>query len=71
MCKFVGRHEKHEMRQELEFEVKKKVKLQYSSQPKKSLEEWMSDSEMCNGTRGKCGFCLSHAVNNVSLHHQK
>ena len=50
MCKFVGRDEKHEMRQELELGVKEKVKLQYSSQPKKSLEEWMSDSEMCNDT---------------------
>ena len=40
--------EKHEMRHELEFEVKENVKLHYSSQPKKSLEEWMSDSEMCN-----------------------
>ena len=50
MCKFVDGDEKYEMRQELEFGVKKRVKLQYSSQPKKSLEEWMSDSEMCNDT---------------------
>ena len=50
MCKFVGGDEKHEMRHELEFEVKENVKLHYSLQPKKSLEEWMSDSEMCNDT---------------------
>ena len=48
MRKFVGGDEKHEMRQELQFGAKKNVKLHYSSQPKKSLEEWMSDSEMCN-----------------------
>ena len=48
MCKFVDGDEKYEMRHELQSGVKKRAKLQYSSQPKKSLEEWMSDSEMCN-----------------------
>ena len=48
MCKFIAGDEKHEVRHELEFEFKENVKLHYSSQPKKSLEEWMSDSEMCN-----------------------
>ena len=48
MCKFTGGDEKHEMRPELEFGVKKNVKLHYSSQPKKPLEKWMSDSGMCN-----------------------
>ena len=46
----MGKDEKHEMRHELEFGVKKNVKLHYSSQPKKSLEEWMGDSEKYNDT---------------------
>ena len=50
ICKFMGRDEKHEMRHELEFGVTKNVKLHYSSQQKKLVEEWMGDSVKYNDT---------------------
>ena len=51
ICKFVGGDEKHEMRHDLAFGVKKNVDLHYSSQWKtESLEERMGDSKMCNNT---------------------
>ena len=51
ICKFVGGDEKHEMRHDPAFGVKKNVNLHCSSQRKtESLEERMGDSKMCNDT---------------------
>ena len=49
ICKFEGTDRKHEMRHE-HSELERKAKLHYSSQPKKSLAEWMGDSQMYNNT---------------------
>ena len=49
ICKFEGTDRKQEMRDE-HSELREKNKLHYISEPKKSLEEWMGDSEMENNT---------------------